>query len=95
MQQNHNKQVITLSPSEQIPDILRIIISSWSLIYALKKGIEDISTIAKELNQTEANISMKIKKLEKLGIVKCYFKPAKHGVRKLCKLDSLEIKIKI
>ncbi len=84
---------IQLNDNEQDLEILKVIISSWNVLKVLKQGKQDITTIAKEINQTEANISMKIKKLQKLGIVKCFFEPAEHGVRKICEIQPTEIKI--
>ncbi|MEM1658744.1 MAG: metalloregulator ArsR/SmtB family transcription factor [Candidatus Jordarchaeales archaeon] len=44
----------------------------------------DVSRIAETLNQTEANISAQIKILEKAGLVKSYYAPGQHGVKKIC-----------
>ncbi len=91
---NKKQLNITLNNNE-VPDILKVIISSWDILKILKTDKCDISTIAKKLKQTEANISIKIKKLQKLGLVKCIFEPAQHGVRKVCILEPIEIKIDI
>ncbi|MFX0100964.1 MAG: ArsR/SmtB family transcription factor [Candidatus Hodarchaeota archaeon] len=47
----------------------------------------DISSLAKILEQTEANISAQCKRLEKVGLIKIVYKPGGHGVRKICQVD--------
>lgn len=54
------------------------------ILQILKKEPMDVSRLAKELNQTEANISAQIKNLEQVGLVKCKYEPGGHGVRKIC-----------
>lgn len=44
----------------------------------------DVSRIAETLNQTEANISAQIKILERAGLVRSYYAPGQHGVKKIC-----------
>jgi predicted transcriptional regulator len=48
-----------------------------------KKDV-DVSRIAAELGQTEANISAQIKILEKANLLTSRYEPGLHGVRKIC-----------
>ncbi|MHA1627269.1 MAG: ArsR/SmtB family transcription factor [Candidatus Asgardarchaeia archaeon] len=66
-----------------------------SILRLLSKENCDVSTIAKKLRQTEANISAQIKILEKVGLVKSYYEPGDHGVRKICTLKVRRIILSI
>ena len=46
----------------------------------------DVSNIASKLEMTEANISAQIKKLNKAGLIECFYCSGQHGVRKVSKL---------
>ncbi|MHA1339645.1 MAG: ArsR/SmtB family transcription factor [Promethearchaeota archaeon] len=65
------------------------------ILQIVKKSPMDVSELAKELNQTEANISAQIKNLEKVGLIKCSYKPGGHGVRKICEavVDKIIIEL--
>lgn len=56
----------------------------WTILRLLCKQKLDVSRIAKELKQTEANVSAQIKILEKAGLIKSHYEPGDHGVRKVC-----------
>ncbi|MGQ4833333.1 MAG: ArsR/SmtB family transcription factor [Candidatus Asgardarchaeia archaeon] len=56
----------------------------WAILKILQKEQKDVSGIAKELKQTEANISAQIKILEDAGLVRSHYEPGDHGVRKVC-----------
>lgn len=43
----------------------------------------DVSSMAEILNMTEANISAQIKRLEKAGLIRCFYIPGRHGVKKI------------
>ena len=43
----------------------------------------DVSKIAEHLGMTEANISAQIKRLEKAGLISCFYTPGQHGVKKM------------
>jgi len=43
----------------------------------------DVSSLAKRLNQTEANISAQIKILSKAGLIDSLYQPGQHGIRKI------------
>ncbi|MCD6381211.1 MAG: ArsR family transcriptional regulator [Candidatus Odinarchaeota archaeon] len=78
---------VTLNIEQLIP-MAKALSSSTrvSILRLLSKENYDVSTIAKKLRQTEANISAQIKILEKVGLVKSYYEPGDHGVRKICML---------
>lgn len=44
-----------------------------------------VSKLAELLEQTEANVSAQVKKLEEAGLVSCEFVKGEHGVKKLVK----------
>lgn len=54
------------------------------ILEILKQTQLDVSRLAQELGQTEANVSAQIKNLEKVGLVKSRYEPGGHGVRKIC-----------
>lgn len=55
----------------------------------------DISKLATELNQTEANVSAQVKQLERAGLLTSRYEPGDHGVRKICKTAISKISIEI
>lgn len=55
----------------------------------------NINQLAKELGQTEANVSAQIKFLEKAGVLKSRYEPGDHGVRKVCKTNVKKIVIEL
>ncbi|MHA1860261.1 MAG: ArsR/SmtB family transcription factor [Candidatus Asgardarchaeia archaeon] len=83
---------VTLNIEQLIP-MAKALSSSTrvSILRLLSKENCDVSTIAKKLRQTEANISAQIKILEKVGLVKSYYEPGDHGVRKICTLKVRRI----
>lgn len=56
------------------------------ILSILKNQPMDVSRLAKELNQTEANISAQIQNLQKVKLVKSKYEPGGHGVRKICEV---------
>ncbi len=56
----------------------------WEILKLLRGKRMDVSRIAETLKQTEANISAQIKMLEKAGLIKSYYAPGQHGVKKIC-----------
>ena len=87
---------VTLNIEQLIP-MAKALSSSTrvSILRLLSKENYDVSTIAKKLRQTEANISAQIKILEKVGLVKSYYEPGDHGVRKICTLKVRRIILNI
>lgn len=53
----------------------------------------NISSLAKQLDQTEANVSFQVKKLEKAGLLKIDYKAGRHGVHKNISLAYSHISI--
>ncbi len=75
------------SDPEQILKIAKAISSKtrYRILQLLTKKEYDISRLAEELNQTEANISAQVKQLENAKLVNSRYEPGNHGVRKICK----------
>ena len=73
--------------SEQILKIAKAISSKtrYRILQLLTKKEYDISRLAEELNQTEANISAQVKQLENAKLINSRYEPGNHGVRKICK----------
>lgn len=67
----------------------------WAILKLLQKKQMDVSRIAKELKQTEANISAQIKILEDAGLIRSHYEPGDHGVRKVCEtaVDKIIIEL--
>ncbi len=55
----------------------------------------DISTIAKRLQISEAQVSDEITLLERLGIIKATYERGKRGVRRVCELSIGKIIISL
>jgi predicted transcriptional regulator len=53
----------------------------------------NISSLAKQLDQTEANVSFQVKKLEKAGLLKVNYQTGKHGINKNISLAYSHISI--
>jgi len=67
----------------------------WIILKLLCKERMDVSRIAKELKQTEANVSAQIKILENAGLITSHYEPGDHGVRKVCEPAVKKIIIQI
>jgi predicted transcriptional regulator len=65
------------------------------IIKILRKEPMDVSRLAANLKQTEANISAQIQLLQKVGIVKSRYEPGGHGVRKICEVTIDRIVIEL
>ncbi len=64
-----------------------------NILTYIRAGPKDVSTIAKTLNMTEANISAQIKKLEEANLISCDYSSGLHGVRKISKLKASQMLI--
>ncbi len=62
------------------------------LIDLLKKEA-DIGEIAEMINQSKANASTQVRRLEEVGLVRSEYKPGVRGVRKVVKTTVREIRI--
>ena len=60
------------------------------LIYKEEMGIEDL---AERLNQSKANISTHVKRLEEANIVRAIYLPGQRGVKKIAKPTVKDIRI--
>lgn len=65
------------------------------ILRLLNEEARDVSRLAKELNQTEANISAQIKILQEAGLVSSHYEPGDHGVRKICHMNYSRITISL
>ena len=61
------------------------LLAEYRILHLLTKNEYDISRLAEELNQTEANISAQVKQLENAKLINSRYEPGNHGVRKICK----------
>lgn len=67
----------------------------YKILNLLIKDEYDISRLAEQLAQTEANISAQIKQLEQAKLVESRYEPGDHGVRKICKTRVSKITINL
>ena len=56
----------------------------WRILKLLCDKKMDVSRIAENLKQTEANVSAQVKILENAGLLESHYEPGIHGVRKVC-----------
>ncbi|MHA1400199.1 MAG: ArsR/SmtB family transcription factor [Candidatus Heimdallarchaeaceae archaeon] len=89
--------VLELSKPEEIIALAKALSSAtrFNIVKLLVDKELDISNIAKEMGQTEANTSAQIKFLEKAGVLDSRYEPGAHGVRKVCKTRVKKITITI
>ena len=59
----------------------------------LLKREADIGEIAEMINQSKANASTQVRRLEEIGLVRSEYKPGVRGVRKVVKTTVREIRI--
>jgi len=80
----------------QVLIILKALASEtrWNILKTFGQKT-DVCEIAKKLNQTEANISAQIKILEKARLITPRFEVGRHGVKKICELNTDRIIINI
>ncbi len=53
----------------------------------------DVGEIAKYIDQSRANASAQIKRLEDVGLIRTSYKPGQRGVKKICWTNIKEIRI--
>ncbi len=63
------------------------------ILKILHKAPSDVSGIAAQLGQTEANVSAQVVILQKAELITCHYEPGEHGVRKVCTLGVTRIEI--
>ncbi|MHA1396044.1 MAG: ArsR/SmtB family transcription factor [Promethearchaeota archaeon] len=94
-EKDSSNKILRINDFDQQREILKALSSKtrWKIIELLQRfrfsderGL-DISTLAKKLTQTEANISAQCKRLEEAGLININYKPGGHGVRKICMVD--------
>lgn len=67
----------------------------YKIVKLLSQQEYDISRLAEELDQTEANISAQVKQLERAGLLESRYEPGSHGVLKICSTVVSKITIDI
>ncbi|MEE9379357.1 MAG: winged helix-turn-helix domain-containing protein [Candidatus Lokiarchaeia archaeon] len=76
---------ISIKSDEQIEKIVKALSSRTrrNILHRIQEEPMDVSSIAANLNMTEANISAQVKKLEEAGLIECSYTSGDHGVRKI------------
>jgi len=59
----------------------------------VSKHEADVGEVAKLINQSKANASAQIKRLEEAGLVKTIYRPGQRGVKKICYTTIKEVRI--
>ncbi|MCI4459655.1 MAG: helix-turn-helix domain-containing protein [Acidilobus sp.] len=65
--------------------------SRASILAILQKGAADLEDIATQVNQSKANVSSQIRKLEEVNIVKSRYVPGQRGIKKVVELTVHKI----
>ncbi len=63
------------------------------ILKLVRKKELDIGEIADYIDQSRANASAQIKRLEDIGLIKTSYKPGQRGVKKVCWTNIKEIRI--
>ena len=93
-----DSQTLVLALDEESLKGIAKAISSPTRLTILKLLNEkpmDVSELAKQLHQTEANISAQIKILDKANLITCRYEPGDHGVRKICEVAYRRLAINL
>ncbi len=61
------------------------------IIEKLLEGPRDLNELAEDVDQSKANISNQIRKLEEVGIVKSSYNPGHRGIKKYVELNVKKI----
>ena len=69
--------------------------SRAKILAILQKGPTDLEDIATMVNQSKANVSSQIRKLEEAGIVKSRYVPGQRGIKKVVELTVRRIVLMI
>jgi len=93
--QNKSESVF-IESDDQIEKIVKALSSRTRrrILHYIQEEPMDVSSIASNLNMTEANISAQIKKLEEADLIICDYTSGAHGVRKLSKIKFHKLTIK-
>lgn len=93
--QNKSESVF-IESDDQIEKIVKALSSRTRrrILHYIQEEPMDVSSIASNLNMTEANISAQIKKLEEADLITCDYTSGAHGVRKLSKIKFHKLTIK-
>jgi len=93
--QNKSESVF-IESDDQVEKIVKALSSRTrrKILHYIQEEPMDVSSIASNLNMTEANISAQIKKLEEADLIICDYTSGAHGVRKLSKIKFHKLTIK-
>ena len=93
--QNKSESVF-IESDDQIEKIVKALSSRTrrKILHYIQEEPMDVSSIASNLNMTEANISAQIKKLEEADLITCDYTSGAHGVRKISKIKFHKLTIK-
>ncbi len=93
--QNKSESVF-IESDDQIEKIVKALSSQTrrKILHYIQEEPMDVSSIASNLNMTEANISAQIKKLEEADLITCDYTSGAHGVRKISKIKFHKLTIK-
>ncbi len=91
------EQNVLISNDNEIELIAKALSSSTrrEILRLVRAEEIDVSKIAEYLEMTEANISAQIKRLEKAGLIRCFYTPGQHGVKKISKVTFNKLIFKI
>jgi predicted transcriptional regulator len=91
------EQNLLVSDDNEIELIAKALSSSTrrEILRLVRAEEIDVSKIAEYLEMTEANISAQIKRLEKAGLIRCFYTPGQHGVKKISKVTFNKLIFKI
>ncbi len=87
--------VLEIKDEKQIIALAKALSSEtrYTIVKLLVNKEMDVSSIAKELKQTEANTSAQVKFLDKAGVLETRYEPGVHGVRKVCKTKVSKVSL--
>jgi len=95
LQDVEGEKVEFIDDDGQVEKIVKALSSKTrrEILRYIRDGPKDVSSIASELDMTEANISAQIKKLEEARLITCDYSSGLHGVRKISKLKAQQLLI--
>lgn len=90
-------EILELTDKKDVIKLAKALSSEtrYKIVKLLMNKKMDISTIAKKMNQTEANTSAQIKFLQEAGILQSNYEPGAHGVRKVCEVTIKKVILNI
>ncbi|MCE4610925.1 MAG: helix-turn-helix domain-containing protein [Desulfurococcales archaeon] len=85
---NENEGVLYVIGYRNVAKVAKALASETRtrIIDLLRHGPQGLDNIADEVNQSKANISGQIRKLEEIGVVAPIYQPGERGIKKLVEL---------